>query len=127
MPGSKSSAELFFLPEDWTVIGSGKNKYHGGVENDYFVIDSGIDIFTVLVYSTEMDFRHMTELASWKFVRRVKIGEHDGFIHMHPEGFRKMLAWFCPGSDRTILVHFSKMQDEVVQAFRKTKCHNIGQ
>jgi len=126
MHDSKSGIELFSLPADWTIIGSGRNKYHADMENNYFVIDSGIDIFTVLIYSAEVDFRHMVELASWTFVRRVKLHDHDGYIHMHPSGFRKMLAWFCPESKRTFLVHFSKVQDEVVQAFRKTKCHDTG-
>ena len=123
MSESGSLIDMFKFPEDWNVLGTGTNKYQMGLENRYLVIDTAFDVLTALVFSGKIDIRQMTELASWSFVRRVKINSHDSYIHMHPEGIRKLLAWYCPTSNLTFLIHFSKDQAELVQAFRKTKCH----
>ena len=123
MPDAGVIADIFKLPEDWSIIGTGNNKYQVGLKNDYVVIDTYLDVLTVLIYSEKVDMRHITELASWKHVRRVKINGHDGFIHMHPEGYRKLITWHCDDSNRTFLIHFSREQDELVRVFRKTKCH----
>jgi len=123
MTGSAGIADIFDLPGVWEIIGYGNNKYQVGLKNDYVVIDTSTDVITVLIYSERVDMRQITELASWSFVRKVKINEHDGYIHMHPEGFRKLLTWHCESSNRTYLVHFSREQDVLVRVFRKTSCH----
>ena len=123
MTESAGTADVFHLPGDWEIIGSGKNKYQAGLQNDYVVIDTSTDVITVLIYSERVDMRHITELASWSFVRKVKINEHDGYIHMHPEGYRKLLTWYCESTNHTYLVHFSREQDVLVRAFRRTNCH----
>ena len=123
MSGSGSLVDMFKFPEDWEVIGTGTNKYQVGLENRYLVIDTASDVLTALIFSGKIDIRQITELASWSLVRRVKINGHDSEIHKHPEGFRKLLTWYCTTSKLTFLIHFSKDQTELVQAFRKTKCH----
>lgn len=123
MPEAGAIVDVFKLPEDWNILGYGNNRYQVGLKNDYVVIDTTFDILTVLIYSAKVDMRHITELASWTHVRRVKINGHDGFVHMHPEGFRKLLTWHCDKSNRTYLIHFSKEQDILVRVFRKTNCH----
>jgi hypothetical protein len=115
--------KMFKLPEDWEVIGTGRNRYQPDLENEYFVLDVYSDIITVLIYSTEINTKAMTEYASWGHVRRVKINKHDAHIYSHPEGYRKSLTWFCPESNKTFLIMFSKNQSELVQVLRKTKCH----
>lgn len=123
MNDSGSPQDRFALPSNWKVLGAGTNKFQKELKNDYFVVETPSDVITVLIYNREIDMRHISELSSWSFVRRVKINEHEGFIHNHPNGFRKMLTWYCPDAGQTFLIHFSKAQDEVVQTFRVTKCH----
>jgi hypothetical protein len=111
------------LPEDWKVVGSGTNRYQKGLENRFLVIDTSRDVLTMLVYFSEVAVVKMSELASWSRVRRVKINEHDAQIYTHPEGYRKLLTWYCPESEETYLVHFSIDNAKLTSVFRKTKCH----
>jgi hypothetical protein len=104
MAPSGPLVEMFQLPKDWDLLGSGKNRYQVGFENEYLILDTSSDVLTVLVYSCEVDIRQMSELASWSFIRKVNINGHDGFVHMHPGGFRKLLAWYCPSADLTFLI-----------------------
>ena len=111
------------LPDDWEVIKEGGDEL--GVHNQiktYYVIQIPDDVLTIMIYENIKADKSSIE-AGWEKVGKKMLHGHRALLVRHPSGSRSQYIWYCPTSNLTCMVNFTKSAEQIGPFLKKISCH----